>query len=146
MEFHIGHMRLACLKPIYASRVVGASAPQPPSPPYCAQYFSSTKRVIVHMPHSITPGSTPAYESSATVSQTIMKSEPTEDVAMDDAPSPAKAEDTVKVDLEDLFDDDDEDDEEFASSAPVKSEQEASQPAATLYASARQKHSLSNSE
>ena len=65
-----------------------------------------------------------------------MKSEPTEDIAMDDVPSPAKAEDTAKVDLEGLFDDDDEDDDEFASSAPVKPEQEASQPATTLYASA----------
>ena len=82
------------------------------------------------MPHSVTPESTPAEVTSATI-----KSEPTtQDVAMDDAPSPAQAEDEAKVDLEELFDDDD-DDEEFASSAAVKSEEGASQPAATLYAS-----------
>ena len=63
---------------------------------------------------------------------TIKPEHTTEDVAMDDAPSPAQAEDKSKVNLEDLFDDDD-DDEEFASSAPVKSESEPSQPAATLY-------------
>lgn len=86
------------------------------------------------MPHSVTPESTQASESSATMAEATIKSEnTTEDVAMDDAPSPAQAEDKSKVNLEDLFDDDD-DDEEFASSAPVKSEPETLQPAATLYA------------
>jgi DNA primase small subunit len=46
---------------------------------------------------------------------------------MDDAPSPAAAEKT-KVSLEELFDDEDSDGE-FASSAPVKPEEDASQPA-----------------
>ncbi|KAF2800589.1 eukaryotic and archaeal DNA primase small subunit [Melanomma pulvis-pyrius CBS 109.77] len=84
------------------------------------------------MPHSITPDSTPADDSSRTISQVdTIKSEPdtqTQDISMADAPSPAEADET-KVNLEDLFDDEDSD-QEFASSAPqFKSEEEASQPA-----------------
>ncbi|CAN9083402.1 unnamed protein product [Alternaria alternata] len=82
------------------------------------------------MPHSITPESTPAEESSATPSQgDAIKIEPeTQDVAMDDAPTPAAA-DKSKASLEELFDDEDSD-EEFASSAPAPTSQEdASQPA-----------------
>lgn len=65
------------------------------------------------------------------------KPEPeSQDATMDDAPSPAPAAappaEKAKASLEDLFDDDDSDGE-FASSAPVKSEGEASQPA-PLYA------------
>jgi DNA primase small subunit len=81
------------------------------------------------MPHSVTPEATPGEESSRTVSQVdTIKSEPeTQDVSMDDAPSPA-AEQKPKVNLEELFDDEDSD-EEFPSSAPaVKSEEESSQP------------------
>lgn len=82
------------------------------------------------MPHSITPESTPADDSSRTISQVdSIKQEPeTQDVTMDDAPSPPAAE-KPKVNLEALFDDEDSDDE-FPSSAPaVKSEEESSQPA-----------------
>lgn len=63
------------------------------------------------------------------------KTEPeSQDATMEDVPSPAPAASTErpKISLEDLFDDDDDDDnsdEEFTSSAPVKSEEEASQPA-----------------
>jgi DNA primase small subunit len=46
---------------------------------------------------------------------------------MEDASSPVAAEKT-RVNLEELFDDEDSDGE-FASSAPVKPEEEASQPA-----------------
>jgi DNA primase small subunit len=82
------------------------------------------------MPHSITPESTPTDEQTA-----VKPEQSTQDIAMDDAPSPVEAEtdDNAKVNLEELFDDDGSDGE-FASSAPVKSEEEASQPAATLYA------------
>lgn len=45
---------------------------------------------------------------------------------MEDAPSPPAPAEKPKVDLEELFDDDS--DGEFASSAPIKSEEEASQP------------------
>jgi hypothetical protein len=82
------------------------------------------------MPHSVTPESTPAEESSATPSQAdAVKPEPeTQDVAMEDAPAPAAAE-KPKVSLEELFDDEDSDGE-FASSAPAPTSQEdASQPA-----------------
>jgi len=82
------------------------------------------------MPHSTTPESTPAEESSAAPSQgDAIKIEPeTQDVAMDDAPTPAAA-DKSKASLEELFDDEDSD-EEFASSAPAPTSQEdASQPA-----------------
>ena len=61
-----------------------------------------------------------------------IKAEPeTQDATMEDAPSPAPAAPTEKskTNLEELFDDDDDSDGEFASSAPVKSEEEASQPA-----------------
>jgi DNA primase small subunit len=82
------------------------------------------------MPHSITPDSTPGDELSRTISQVdSIKSEPeTQDVSMDDAPSPPAVE-KPKVNLEDIFDDEDSDGE-FASSAPaVKSEEESSQSA-----------------
>jgi DNA primase small subunit len=88
------------------------------------------------MPHSISPESTPADESSREMSQAEdVKPEPdTQDATMEDAPSPpTTAADKPKVNLEELFDDDDDSDGEFASSAPVKSEEEASQPA-PLYA------------
>ena len=55
----------------------------------------------------------------------------TQDATMEDAPSPPAPAEKSKVNLEELFDDDS--DGEFASSAPVKSEEEASQPA-PLYA------------
>ena len=60
------------------------------------------------------------------------KAEPeSQDAAMEDAPSPAPAAplQRSKINLEDLFDDDEDSDGEFASSAPVKSEEEVSQPA-----------------
>jgi hypothetical protein len=83
------------------------------------------------MPHSVTPESTPAGESSREMSQADdIKPEPeTQDATMEDAPSPAAPAEKSKVDLEDMFDDDNESDGEFASSAPVKSEEESSQPA-----------------
>jgi DNA primase small subunit len=83
-----------------------------------------------NMPHSVTPENMSADETSNPPSQADnIKSEPeTQDVAMDDAPSPAMAE-KPKVNLEELFDDEDSDDE-FPSSAPVvKTEEESSQPA-----------------
>lgn len=81
------------------------------------------------MPHSVTS------ESTAAEGQPTIKPEPdTQDIAMDDAPSAGEAGDRAKENLEQLFDDDEDSDGEFASSAPVKSEEEASQPAATLYA------------
>ncbi|KAF1840275.1 DNA primase small subunit [Cucurbitaria berberidis CBS 394.84] len=81
------------------------------------------------MPHSVTPESTPADDSSRTISQAgSIKSEPdTQDVAMEDAPTPPVAEKS-KINLEELFDDEDSDDE-FPSSAPVLKEEELSQPA-----------------
>ena len=51
----------------------------------------------------------------------------TQDATMDDAPSPPAPAEKSKANLEELFDDDS--DGEFASSAPVKSEEDASQPA-----------------
>ncbi|KAJ4312373.1 p48 polypeptide of DNA primase [Neodidymelliopsis sp. IMI 364377] len=85
------------------------------------------------MPHFISPDSTPADESSREMSQADnIKPEPeTQDAAMEDAPSPAPAPvptEKSRVNLEELFDDDDSDGE-FASSAPIKSEEEASQSA-----------------
>jgi DNA primase small subunit len=62
--------------------------------------------------------------------ETVKREADTQDIKMEDAPSPAEAK-TTKADLEDLFDDDS--DQEFASSAPVKEEEDASQPQA-LYA------------
>lgn len=57
-----------------------------------------------------------------------VKQEPeTQDAAMEDAPSPPAPAEKSRTNLEELFDDDS--DGEFASSAPVKSEEEASQPA-----------------
>lgn len=95
---------------------------------------SEQQGISFEMPHSVTSDSTPAEESSIAMSQATVKSEPpTQDVAMGDAPSPPAVEDKSKVNLDDLFDDDDDDDDEFASSAPVKSEDEASHPATTLY-------------
>jgi DNA primase small subunit len=89
-----------------------------------------TTHITANMPHSVTPETMSADETSNPPSQVDnIKSEPeTQDVAMDDAPSPAVAE-KPKVNLEELFDDEDSDDE-FPSSAPVvKSEEESSQPA-----------------
>lgn len=83
------------------------------------------------MPHSVSPESTPGDGSN--VSQPTIKSEAgTQDIAMGDVPSAAEPDDKTKVNLEELFDDDDDSDGEFASSAPVKSEEDFSQPAATL--------------
>jgi DNA primase small subunit len=81
------------------------------------------------MPHSTTPESDSAGAPSATASQVDnIKPEPTtQDATMEDASSPVAAEKT-RVNLEELFDDEDSDGE-FASSAPVKPEEEASQPA-----------------
>jgi hypothetical protein len=92
------------------------------------QDSTETTDIAANMPHSTTPESTSADEASGTT-PAIVKTEPeTQDVAMDDAPSPA-AEQKPKVNLEELFDDEDSD-EEFPSSAPVvKSEEESSQPA-----------------
>ena len=89
------------------------------------------------MPHSTTPDSSSAETPSATASQVDnIKPEPTtQDATMEDASSPVAAEKT-RVDLEELFDDD-ESDGEFASSAPVKSEEEASQPAPMYAATPR---------
>lgn len=53
----------------------------------------------------------------------------TQDATMEDAPHPAAPAEKSKVSLEGMFDDDDDSDGEFASSAPVKSEEESSQPA-----------------
>lgn len=84
------------------------------------------------MPHSVTPDAASVADPSQTDSEVIIKSESnTQDVAMADAPSPADAEAKAKVNLEDLFDDDS--DGEFGSSVPVKIEEGAAQPAATLY-------------
>lgn len=83
------------------------------------------------MPHSVTPESTPAEDSSRAISQVdAIKSEPdTQDVAMEDAPTPPPpTSEKAKVNLEELFDDEDSD-EEFPSSAPVVKEEELSQPA-----------------
>jgi DNA primase small subunit len=90
--------------------------------------------MISEMPHSIRPESTPAEESSATLSQAdAVKTEPeTQDVAMDDAPTPAVVE-KPKVSLEELFDDEDSD-EEFASSAPAPTSQDDLSQPAPLYA------------
>lgn len=81
------------------------------------------------MPHSLSPESTPADEASRATSQgETIKSEPdTQDIAMEDAPTPATAE-KPSVNLEDLFDDDDSD-EDFPSSAAQVKEEEPSQPA-----------------
>ncbi|KAF2445814.1 prim-pol domain-containing protein [Karstenula rhodostoma CBS 690.94] len=87
------------------------------------------------MPHSVTPETASADEHPA-----IKPEQSTQDVAMDDAPSLGEAEDSAKVNLEELFDDDDSDGE-FASSAPVKSEEEASQPAATFKISDKSQYS-----
>jgi DNA primase small subunit len=86
------------------------------------------------MPHSLTPESTPAEESSATISQAdVVKSEPeTQDVAMDGVPAPAAVE-KPKVNLEELFDDEDLDDE-FSSSVPVPPSQEDLSQDAPMYA------------
>ncbi len=90
--------------------------------------------MISEMPHSITSESTPAEESSATLSQAdAVKLEPeTQDVAMDDAPIPAVVE-KPKVSLEELFDDEDSD-EEFASSAPAPTSQDDLSQPAPMYA------------
>ena len=88
---------------------------------------------VPNMPHSVSPESTPAGGSSREMSQADdIKPEPeTQDATMEDAPSPPAPApaptEKSKVNLEELFDDDS--DGEFASSAPVKSEEEASQPA-----------------
>ena len=84
------------------------------------------------MPHSIMPESPSADDSSQTMLQATTKSEPdAQDIAMEDAPSPAEV-NKAKTNLEDLFDDEDSD-QEFPSSAPIKSEEDLSQPKA-LYA------------
>lgn len=82
------------------------------------------------MPHSLSPESTPADEASRATSQgETIKSEPdTQDIAMEDAPTPAAAAEKPSVNLEDLFDDDDSD-EDFPSSAAQVKEEEPSQPA-----------------
>lgn len=84
------------------------------------------------MPHSVTPETTPADDTPRTISQVdAIKPEPdTQDVAMEDAPTPppAPVAEKAKVNLEELFDDEDSD-EEFPSSAPVVKEEELSQPA-----------------
>lgn len=82
------------------------------------------------MPHSVTPESTPAEETSQAVSlpDTTKPESETPDVAMEDAPTAAAAE-AAKVKLEELFDDADSD-PEFPSSVPAPTSQEdASQPA-----------------
>ncbi|KAF3035668.1 hypothetical protein E8E12_003835 [Didymella heteroderae] len=83
------------------------------------------------MPHSVSSESTPAGESSREMSQAddIKPGPETQNATMDDAPSPAAPTEKPKVNLEEIFDDDDDSDGEFASSAPIKSEEEASQPA-----------------
>lgn len=76
------------------------------------------------------PDSTNAPEVSQMVSQDDgIKSEPgTQDIAMNDAPTPPATE-KATVKLEELFDDEDSDDE-FPSSAPVAAlEDDLSQPA-----------------
>lgn len=82
------------------------------------------------MPHSVTPESTPADDTSRTISQVdTIKSEPdtqSQDLPMDDAPptediKPEPSTSTSKVNLEELFDDEDSDNE-FSSSAQIKSE------------------------
>jgi DNA primase small subunit len=89
---------------------------------------TETNEGTAKMPHSTSPESTAADESSRTTPDVIKPEPETQDIAMDDAPSPA-AEAKPKVNLEELFDDEDSD-EEFPSSAPVlKSEEELSQPA-----------------
>lgn len=93
------------------------------------------------MPHSVTPESTQAEESSTAPSQVdaVEPESGTQDVAMEDAPTSAAA-DKAKVNLEELFDDEDSDGE-FASSAPPPTSQEdASQPA-PMYAPPIEVHS-----
>lgn len=81
------------------------------------------------MPHSVTPESSPGDDSSRAISQAdIIKTEPdTQDVTMEDAPTPPTAE-KPKVNLEEVFDDEDPD-EEFPSSAPAIKEEELSRSA-----------------
>ncbi|PVH94382.1 prim-pol domain-containing protein [Periconia macrospinosa] len=88
------------------------------------------------MPHSVSPGSTPAEGATQTMSQATNHAEPEiEDTTMEEAPNPAEAE-AAKVNLEDMFDDDDPDDE-FTSSAPQfrpkEEEEEPSQEAAPTF-------------
>lgn len=59
--------------------------------------------------------------------ETIKPEPETQDAAMEDAPSPPAPTEKSKVNLEELFDDDS--DGEFASSAPIKTEEDGSQPA-----------------
>ncbi|KAH7064275.1 hypothetical protein BKA63DRAFT_525102 [Paraphoma chrysanthemicola] len=79
---------------------------------------TETLDTTASMPHSVTPDSTPGDDSSRTISQVDnIKSEPeTQDVAMNDAPSPPPA--RPKVNLEELFDDEDSD-EEFPSKPSI---------------------------
>ena len=95
--------------------------------------YNTRRLTVFMMPHSITPESTPADDSSRTVTQDAIKTElETQDVSMEDAPTPPAAE-KPKVNLEELFDDEDSD-EEFPSSAPEATSQEESSQPAPVYA------------
>ncbi|KAF2477921.1 prim-pol domain-containing protein [Lindgomyces ingoldianus] len=83
------------------------------------------------MPHSISPESTPAEDSSMPhVNAQPLKSEPStpsKDIAMSDALS-SPEDSKTKVNLEGLFDDEDSDLEFPSSASQIKSEEEPSQP------------------
>ncbi|KAL6711628.1 p48 polypeptide of DNA primase [Coniothyrium glycines] len=81
------------------------------------------------MPHSLTPESAADHSSQAISQADCRKDEPaSQDVSMDDAPTPPAAP-KPNVNLEELFDDEDSDDE-FPSSAAVNTSQDdSSQPA-----------------
>ena len=114
-------------RPLYANASANSFTP---SIRVLTTYTSKSNRMTSEMPHSVTPDSTLAEESSTAMSQSdAIKPEPdTQDVAMEDAPT-ATAVEKPKVNLEELFDDEDSD-EEFPSSAPASTSQEdASQPA-----------------
>jgi DNA primase small subunit len=92
------------------------------------------------MPHSITPESTLAEDASMPVSQedAIKTEAETQDIKMEDAPTPP-VEEKAKVNLEDIFDDEDSDGE-FASSAPVPTSQDEPSQPAPMYANQTTPH------
>lgn len=82
------------------------------------------------MPHSLTPDSTSADATTEHMSHSEKSDaeSASQDVAMEDASTPQPVADKPTVLLDELFDDEDSDGE-FASSAPVATSQEESQPA-----------------
>lgn len=108
--------------------------------PYIPHYTSITKtRKKDKMPHAISPASSPPVADDTIMSEAVPEA------AEDDSNAVQKSDGVAETDeveaevegvqtegdatnLEDMFDDDD-DDDEFASSAPVKAEEEMSQEA-----------------